>query len=361
MGVVAFLLSCVAALIATAVLAVGLARSPSVTRIVYGVTLIVSLAATIASLIAFIGHAAPSGVTLPIGLPWLGAHFRVDVLAAFFLVVVDLGAAARQPLRPGLWRARRSTAARPAVLPRLPGRDEPRCPRRRRLQLSSCRGSSCRWPPGRWSWRTTTTPRIARRASVYLVMASFGTLALLLAFGLLAGPSGDYGFSAMRARGARPAYGRACAHPCPGRRRLQGGTCAAARLAAACPSRGAEPCIGADERRDDQSRRLWLHSHRVRSRRAAAMVVGHARACRRRRQRGARRPAGADAGRPQAAARLFDHREYRHRLRRPRPGYGLPGRRHGDGGSAGADRRAVPRAQPFLRSRASYSSAPARC
>ncbi len=34
---------------------------------------------------------------------------------------------------------------------------------------------------------------------VYLVMASFGTLALLLAFGLLAGPDGGYAFAAMRA------------------------------------------------------------------------------------------------------------------------------------------------------------------
>lgn len=33
---------------------------------------------------------------------------------------------------------------------------------------------------------------------VYIVMASFGTLALVLAFGLLAGTGGDYGFAAMR-------------------------------------------------------------------------------------------------------------------------------------------------------------------
>jgi formate hydrogenlyase subunit 3/multisubunit Na+/H+ antiporter MnhD subunit len=39
----------------------------------------------------------------------------------------------------------------------------------------------------------------ARAGYVYLVMASFGTLALLLAFGVLAGPSGDYAFSAIRA------------------------------------------------------------------------------------------------------------------------------------------------------------------
>ena len=38
----------------------------------------------------------------------------------------------------------------------------------------------------------------ARAAYTYLVMAAFGTLALLLAFGLLAGPEGNYDFGAMR-------------------------------------------------------------------------------------------------------------------------------------------------------------------
>jgi len=45
----------------------------------------------------------------------------------------------------------------------------------------------------------------ARAGYVYLVMASFGTLALLLAFGLLAGPGGAYGFAAMRAGAHGPA------------------------------------------------------------------------------------------------------------------------------------------------------------
>ena len=39
---------------------------------------------------------------------------------------------------------------------------------------------------------------------VYLLMASFGTLALLLAFGLLAGAEGHYGFDAIRAAGPSP-------------------------------------------------------------------------------------------------------------------------------------------------------------
>src|SRR5208337_3059974 len=44
----------------------------------------------------------------------------------------------------------------------------------------------------------------AREGYVYLLMASFGTLALLLAFALLAGPAGGYAFDAMRAAAPSP-------------------------------------------------------------------------------------------------------------------------------------------------------------
>jgi len=44
----------------------------------------------------------------------------------------------------------------------------------------------------------------ARAGYIYLVMASFGTLALLLAFGLMSGPGGNYTFDAMRSTGASP-------------------------------------------------------------------------------------------------------------------------------------------------------------
>jgi hydrogenase-4 component B len=33
-------------------------------------------------------------LVLPLGLPWIGAHFRLDALAAFFLAVINLGGAA---------------------------------------------------------------------------------------------------------------------------------------------------------------------------------------------------------------------------------------------------------------------------
>src|SRR5450631_4697961 len=44
----------------------------------------------------------------------------------------------------------------------------------------------------------------ARAGYVYIVMASLGTMALLLAFALLAAPLGGYTFEAMRAKGVTP-------------------------------------------------------------------------------------------------------------------------------------------------------------
>src|SRR5690606_382618 len=44
----------------------------------------------------------------------------------------------------------------------------------------------------------------ARAGYVYILMASFGTLALLLAFGLLAGPNGSYAFAEIRAEPLAP-------------------------------------------------------------------------------------------------------------------------------------------------------------
>jgi formate hydrogenlyase subunit 3/multisubunit Na+/H+ antiporter MnhD subunit len=47
-------------------------------------------------------------------VPWLGAHFRIDALSAFFLVVVDLGAmsASLFALGYGGTRRRRSACCR---------------------------------------------------------------------------------------------------------------------------------------------------------------------------------------------------------------------------------------------------------
>ena len=88
-------LACAAVLISTAALAVVIADATRARLVVYGVCLIASLALFSIALLALLGVSyALSAATLPLGLPWLGAHFRLDALSAFFLAVVNLGAAA---------------------------------------------------------------------------------------------------------------------------------------------------------------------------------------------------------------------------------------------------------------------------
>src|SRR5438128_1975017 len=87
-------LSCDAVLLALAPLAVAIGRSRASSSIIYGACTVAALVSLGAALAHLIGAAAPASVTLPLALPWLGAHIRLDPLSAFFLAVVDLGAAA---------------------------------------------------------------------------------------------------------------------------------------------------------------------------------------------------------------------------------------------------------------------------
>ena len=88
------LLVCAAILIVLSALSLALHRSALGRVVVYSGSLLVSLAGLAAALVHLLGQAPDQALTLPIGLPWLGAHFRLDALSAFFLVVVNLGAAA---------------------------------------------------------------------------------------------------------------------------------------------------------------------------------------------------------------------------------------------------------------------------
>src|SRR5712692_6806205 len=95
MSAVALQMVCVAGLLGLAVLAIVLSRSRISTTVIYSATLAVSAIALIGSIRWLLGDTAnATDLTLPIGLPWLGAHFRLDALASFFLVVVNLGGAA---------------------------------------------------------------------------------------------------------------------------------------------------------------------------------------------------------------------------------------------------------------------------
>ena len=188
----------VAALLATGVLALAAARRPARSILVYGLSLAVTLAALVAATASLLAPATLGATsTLPLGLPWLGAHFRLDALSAFFLVVINLGAAAASLFGLGYGR-HEETPER--VLPFYPaflaGMN---------LVLLAADAFTFLFS---WEFMSLSSwalvmahhrrPGNAAAGYLYLLMASFGTLALLLAFGLLAGPSGGYEFQAIR-------------------------------------------------------------------------------------------------------------------------------------------------------------------
>ena len=71
-------LACAAVFLATAAIAVVMGNSPRARPLVYGLCLIAALALLGVALAALISSSAASVATLPLGLPWLGAHFRLD-------------------------------------------------------------------------------------------------------------------------------------------------------------------------------------------------------------------------------------------------------------------------------------------
>jgi formate hydrogenlyase subunit 3/multisubunit Na+/H+ antiporter MnhD subunit len=197
---------CVALLLAVSPVGVVAGHRPAATLVVYGASFIASLVLLVAAVGHLLGGGAPASVTLPLGLPWLGAHFRIDALAAFFLAVVDLGAAAASLFALGYGR---HEAAPLRVLPFYPaflaGMNLVVLADDAFVFLVSWEFMSLT------SWALVMAHHRVRdnvhAGYVYLVMASFGTLALLLTFGLLAGPDGGYGFSDIRA--AHPSAGLA--------------------------------------------------------------------------------------------------------------------------------------------------------
>jgi hydrogenase-4 component B len=151
-------------------------------------------------LMALLEASGPATASLPLGVPWIGAHFRVDALSAFFLLVVNLGAVAASVF--GIGYGRHDHA---------PGRVVPFFPAfLLGMNLVVLADDAFTFLLS-WEFMSLASWALvmahhkeagnARAGYIYITMASFGTLALLLAFGLLAGSEGHYGFDAMR--GAR--------------------------------------------------------------------------------------------------------------------------------------------------------------
>src|SRR6185312_14810121 len=199
-------LCCVAALLTAACLGIGVARARIGTALIYGACLAASTVALMAALANLLARAAVSDIVLPLGLPWLGAHFRDDALASFFLVVVNLGGATASLYALGHGR---HEPAPQRVLPFYPAF----------LAAMACvvLADDAFTFLLSWEFMSLTSwalvmshhrvPENVRAGFIYLVMASFGTLCLLLGFGLLAGPGGHYAFAQLRAAHPSAAIG----------------------------------------------------------------------------------------------------------------------------------------------------------
>jgi len=188
----------VAALIVLAPVAIALGAAPRATAVVYGASLMITLTLGVIALLCLFGYSSPtSTVTLPLGLPWLGAHFRIDPLAAFFLVVVNLGGASASLFALGYGR---HEDAPQRVLPFYPVYIAA-------MNLVVMSDDAFSFLVS-WEFMSLTSWALVishhrvsenvRAGYIYLLMAGFGTLALLLAFGLLAGADGNYAFDAIR-------------------------------------------------------------------------------------------------------------------------------------------------------------------
>jgi hydrogenase-4 component B len=202
---VIFSLWCVGALLALAPIAIGLGRRSAGTPVVYGATLLISLLLLANALAMLLQGAAATTAMLPLGVPWIGAHFRLDALSAFFLAVINLGGAAASLYALGY--GRHETAPQ-RVLPFYPVflaamNLVPLVDDAFSFLLSWETMSLASWALVMAHHRVADN---ARAGYVYILMASFGTIALLLAFGLLAGPEGGYAFDVIRTHHPTPLF-----------------------------------------------------------------------------------------------------------------------------------------------------------
>jgi len=188
-------------LLATGPIGIAAARGRRGHELVYGLCLLASLLIGLDAA-AWLLRPDPLEATaiLPFGLPWLEAHFRLDALAAYFLLLVNLLAAIVAVFALGYGGHEKEQGR---VLPAYPlfiaGMN---------LVLLSDDAFSFLLA---WEFMSLTSwllvmashrePGTAEAGYVYLVMAAIGGMGLLLAFGVLAGVAGDYSFDAIRAAG----------------------------------------------------------------------------------------------------------------------------------------------------------------
>src|SRR5437762_669930 len=189
----------VSAFLGLPLLAAAAMRWSAATRVIYGACVIICLVVLVVALTQLLSAGSTaSSLRLPLGLPWIGAHFRIDALAAFFLAVVNLGGASASLFAIGYGKHEKAPGrVLPFYAAFLAGMNLVVLADDAFTFLVSWEFMSLS------SWALVMAhhrdPENRRAGYIYIMMASFGTICLLLAFGLLAGGSGGYTFAEMRA------------------------------------------------------------------------------------------------------------------------------------------------------------------
>ncbi len=169
-----------------------------VSRVLFPIGAAIALALAVVAFVAIGG--GPQSVVLPLGLPDLPFHLRLDALSAFFLLLLGVVSAAISVFSVGYFRAGAGTApgllcleyhvflAAMALV----------------LVADDAYVFMVAWETmALASFFLVTTdhrlPEIRRAGFLYLLIAHVGAIAILLCFGALQGGRGDYTFDAMRA------------------------------------------------------------------------------------------------------------------------------------------------------------------
>jgi hydrogenase-4 component B len=184
--------------------ALALSRVRHLSSLIYGGVFLICVLLFGAALQRLIATPPAEALILPLGLPWLGAHFRIDALSAFFLAIVNFGAAAASFYALGYGRHEKA-----------PGRVLPFYPlfvaaMNLVVLADDAYAFLLSWElMSLASWALVMAHHRegdnARAGYVYILMATLGTFALLLAFGLLGGADGDLSFGGMRGQPPAPA------------------------------------------------------------------------------------------------------------------------------------------------------------
>ena len=193
----ALIAAAIAAWLAIGTLGLVRPRDLRVVRVLFPAGAAVGIALAAVAFVAL--RERPDAMVLPLGLPELPFHLRVDALSAFFLILLGSAGAAISVFSSGYFRAGEGTApglisfqyhAFLAAMALV-------------LIADDAYLFMVAWETmALASYFLVTTdhriPEIRRAGFLYLLIAHVGAIAILLCFGVLQGGRGDYTFDAMR-------------------------------------------------------------------------------------------------------------------------------------------------------------------